>query len=52
MTAWPVTFSQLSSSGSLDSATMLPTLVPWYIAMTRSSSTRAEPEKQARSGFG
>ena len=29
MTGWPVTFSQLSSSGSLEVATMLPTCVPW-----------------------
>ena len=52
ITALLATFSQLSNSGSEEVATMLPTSVPWYMAMTRSSSTSAAPEKQQRSGFG
>jgi len=52
MTVSPVTFSQFRSSGSLDTAAMLPLSVPWYMAMTRSCSTKVDPEKQSRSGWG
>ena len=51
-TARPPTFSQFSSSGSLETATMLPASVPWYMAMTRSSSTKVAPEKHLSSGPG
>ena len=44
MTARPVTLRQFSNRGSRETATMFPTPMPWYMAMTRSSSTRVVPE--------
>ena len=50
MTARPATLRQFSSRGSRETATMLPTPTPWYMAMTRSCSTSVVPEWGLSSG--
>lgn len=44
VTGRPVTFRQFNSSGSRETATMFPAPTPWYMAITRSASTRVVPE--------
>ena len=44
MTGRPATLHQFNSSGSRETATMLPTSTPWYMAMPRSFSTSVVPE--------